>query len=885
LDIWNKKSGASLGTYTEGLTTSIPLPLNSLTVQELLNTKFSIISGRLPEGLLLKTVTIEGTPFQVFRSTDYVFVIRAKNIITNEISDRTFSITIDGPDIPVIVTPENLLAIGPNNTFFILDSSPVEFQIEAFDLDTAPGQKLNFFIDDSEGYLPPGLTMDRNGLIKGFIDPLLSIPIELRSGNFDIEGYDSFGFDFNIKSDNGYDSFNFDTITFDYSAPFRGARKLNRNYEFYVTITDGDTYVKRKFRIYVVGEDYLRADNTIMLVGTNTYLASSSSLRIPFWRTPPDLGIIRSNNYHIIKLDIYDVIDYFSVQYYFEPFIKESEKTLTTFTKTSTDNIENSMFVTIKNPTQLPLIDEYISFIGLIDTQLKKIYKIKNVFSIGPKEYRLTIDSPLAFTIPNNRQIKSGSLSVLPPGLKLDITSGEIFGILPYQNDIYLDYKFSVTATRFGNDNESSSATRTFSLRVIGDRKSNLYWETGSNLGSIAANYVSMKKIVARSTIPVPNIEYKLLSGALPSGLTLESSGEITGTIKQYTGEGLTTFFDRKEGELITNQIFDGGATLFDKTFRFTVRAQDQLEYSSVDREFTLNIETPNDRLFSNIYVKTYMSEDKRRLFERLMNDGSIFFQTHLYRANDPNFGVRKDLKMLMYAGIETKNIEEYISIVGLNHKRKRFRFGQVKTAKAYDPDTNLLEYEVIYVEMIDPLDFKDRHLPLVTSTPAKSIKKLNTGVSNYIWKADGQDIYITKKEPFLLRPFENISIDRTNITVSDPNQTKRYPSTVYNWRNRIKTHKGWDGNTLITEQTFLPLWMRSFQDDRQQLGFTLAIPLCYCNPNMSYDIMLNIENYQRTTNFDFKDLDYYVDRYIIDNVIGYGNDKYVVFKDQEASV
>ncbi|NDG32752.1 hypothetical protein EB118_22115, partial [bacterium] len=169
MDIWNKKSGASLGTYTEGLTTSIPLPLNSLTVQELLNTKFSIISGRLPEGLLLKTVTIEGTPFQVFRSTDYVFVIRAKNIITNEISDRTFSITIDGPDIPVIVTPENLLAIGPNNTFFILDSSPVEFQIEAFDLDTAPGQKLNFFIDDSEGYLPPGLTMDRNGLIKGFI--------------------------------------------------------------------------------------------------------------------------------------------------------------------------------------------------------------------------------------------------------------------------------------------------------------------------------------------------------------------------------------------------------------------------------------------------------------------------------------------------------------------------------------------------------------------------------------------------------------------------------------------------------------------------------------------------------------------------------------------
>lgn len=885
MDIWTKKSGESLGTYSEGLTTSIALPLKNLSSQDLVTTKFSIISGKIPDGLLLKTVSIEGTPFQVFRSTNYVFVIRAKNLLTEEISDRTFSITIEGPDIPEIITPENLLAVGPNNTFFILDSSPVEFQIEAFDLDTAPGQKLNFFIDNSEGFLPPGLTMDRNGLIKGFVDPLLSIPIELRSGNFDIEGYDNFGFDFGIKPDNGYDSFNFDTIIFDYSAPYRGARKLNRNYEFYVTITDGDTYVKRKFRIYVVGEDYLRADNTIMLVGTNTYLASSSSLRMPFWKTPSNLGIIRSNNYHIIKLDIFDVIDYFSVQYYFETFIKETEKTLTTFTKTSTDSITNSMFVTIKNPIQLPLVGEYISFIGIVETQLKKIYKITNIFSIGPKEYRLTVDSPLAFDIPNNKKIKCGALSILPPGLQLDITSGELFGILPYQNDVYIDYNFSITATRFGNDNESSSNTRTFSLRVIGDRKSNLYWITDSNLGTIPANYISMKKIVAESTIASPNIEYKLLNGSLPSGLILEDTGEITGTIKQYTGEGLTTFFDRRNGELITNQTFDGGATLFDKTFRFTVRAQDQLEYSAIDREFELNVITPNDRLFSNIYVKTYMTENKRRMFENLMNDGSIFLQSNLYRPNDPNFGVRKDLKMLVYAGIETKNIEEYVSVVGLNHKRKRFRFGQVKTAKAYDPETNLLEYEVIYVEMIDPLDFKDKHLPLVTKNPAKSIKKLNTGVSNYVWKADGQDIYITKKEPFLLRPIENISIDRTNITVSDPNQTKRYPSTIYNWRQRIKTHTAWDGKQLVTEQTFLPLWMRSFQDDRQQLGFTLAIPLAYCNPNMSYDIMLNLENYQKTTNFDFKDLDYYVDRYIIDNVIGYGNDKYLVFKDQEASI
>ena len=78
---------------------------------------------------------------------------------------------------------------------------------------------------------------------------------------------------------------------------------------------------------------------------------------------------------------------------------------------------------------------------------------------------------------------------------------------------------------------------------------------------------------------------------------------------------------------------------------------------------------------------------------------------------------------------------------------------------------------------------------------------------------------------------------------------------------------------------------MRSFQDDtRQELGFVLALPLCYCKPGYGGEIGLNIKNYQQTTGFDFKDLDFTVDRYIIDAVIprsgeqNYG-DKYLVFK------
>jgi len=415
-------------------------------------------------------------------------------------------------------------------------------------------------------------------------------------------------------------------------------------------------------------------------------------------------------------------------------------------------------------------------------------------------------------------------------------------------------------------------------------------WVTNTYLGSIGANFISNLKIQASSSLSNPIIEYNILEGTLPPGLTLEKTGEITGRIRQYSqnqDEGLTTFFDIDPitNQRISNQTFDNGETGFDRTYKFIVRASDQVNYSSIDREFTLDIDTPNDRLYSNLYITTYMPLDKRELYKNLVDNEQVFPQSHIYRFNDPNFGIRKDLRVLIYAGIETKESAEYISIIGLNHKKKRLRFGEVKMAKAKTPGTNQVVYEVIYVEMIDSMDFNDRHLPLVNENSPTSTNPLTADLSNYIWNSEGKNLFISKKEPFLPRPFENVTIDRTNVFASDPKQKKRYPSTIYNWRQRIRYHKDITGTNLLTEQNFLPLWMRSFQDNREELGFTLALPLCYCNPNMSSDILLNLKNYFYINNFDFKLLDYTVDRYIIDSVSGYGNDKYLVFKNQEATI
>jgi hypothetical protein len=808
LNVWTQLSGYTFGTHQENVPLNLPLPLNS----NITDLKFEIISGKLPDGLRLESNSIKGSAKEVVEPKTFKFVIRASK--NNLITDRTFFITIEGSDEPEIITPPDLLPVGPNQTFFVLDRTPVEFQIQAIDFDTAAGQELRYFISSGDGTLPPGLELSNSGKITGLIDPLLSVFIKDRNGGYDSNRFDGYGFDYGIITDNGFDTFNYDVITFDYFEPLRVPKKLNRNYEFIITVSDGHTTPKkRKFRIYVVGEDFLKADNTLTKAGTNFYRADNTDVRTPIWITPANLGVIRANNYHIIKLDIVDMIAYGSVQYYLEPNLTPNDLT-------------------------------------------------------SPK-------------------------SQLPPGMKLDIRSGEVFGIIPYQSDYIKTYQFTITATRFGRV-ETGSVSRTFTIQTLGEVDSNMTWLSDSDLGILDVNLISTLKIQATTSIANARIDYRLISGTLPPGLTLLNNGEIIGKINQYpnnTTLGLTTFYDVVNGQRVSNLTFDNNQTTVDKIYKFIVRATDQSIYSAIDQEFTLEIGTPDNKLYSNIYVTTYMPQTKRQYFSDFINNEGIFPKDLIYRQNDVNFGIRKDLRMLMFAGIETIDASEYISMIGLNHKRKRFRFGDIRTAQAKIPGTNDVVYEVVYIQMVDHQDFKDDKLPLNLTIDdfnkrnldlkiklSKANNVISTDASNYIWRSDEEELFIKDKEPYSRRPIERITIDRTDLQVSDFKSRNRYPNTYTNWRRRIKSYTTPNGEGVVYQPKYLPLWMRSFQDNRQELGFVLAMPLCYCIEGAASEIVLNIKN----SEFNFKLLDYTVDRYIIDSVNGYSEDKYLVFKDKE---
>jgi hypothetical protein len=845
------------------------LPINNDT-----GVSYSVISGKLPPGLRISGNRLIGTPFEVVDYTLFTFCIRAAKT-GYSISDRTFSIFIDGADLPTFVTETGLIAIGVHEQLYVLDKTYIDFQIEAFDLDTAAGQKLTYFISSGDGNLPPGVTMTSDGFISGYILPAPKIRPDDGAGTYDEGYYDSAAYDFALRPTNGFDSYVYDQVFYDYNLPFTRPSSLNINYQFKVTVTDGNNYAQRIFKIFVVGDDQFRADTTTSDgFASGLFTADVTYLRQPAWLTNTNIGLFRANNYVTIPIILYDNSNVF----YNLEYINQ-EVTCTSVNVSITDNVKNSHFVTVTNVKGTILPNYYIVFEGIVEGATDQLYRVVTVTDIGNDQYRLYVVSTLAVDIPNGTSFYIGSLSALPAGTSFDLQTATVYGAVPYQPAITKNYNFTITAIRLGDKGDSARTSRTFTIGIIGEIDSVITWNSDSDLGTINANLVSTLKVSASSTVTDAVVQYKLIEGKLPPGLTLNSDGEIVGRVSQFydatTGKlGLTRFYDQPPR--VPTKVFvtfDNDTSTFDKKYVFTVQAKDQYDYSATTKEFTILILTPNSIGYSNVRTHPFLKQSQRLSWKSFINDSSIFTPSSIYRTNDSNFGIQVDLDMLVYAGIETKAASSYISAIALNHKRKRFAFGAVKSASAIVPGTNSTAYEVVYVEMKDLAESNGKYLPTQIKFNGVASDSITSDNSMDFWSRS-IDV-LSRNDPRSNRPEPVLTIDSTGYQASNSNTNVYFPNSISIWRQRLKA-------VGSTERNYLPLWMRSIQPGtKEELGFVLAVPICYCKVGASADIILNIGR----SGFDFKTLDYTADRYIIDTVDDLSIDKYLIFRNDRITV
>ena len=84
-----------------------------------------------------------------------------------------------------------------------------------------------------------------------------------------------------------------------------------------------------------------------------------------------------------------------------------------------------------------------------------------------------------------------GTTSTIPPGMALDVTTGEIAGRVPYMPAVTKEYKFTISAQRFIDQSLYAEKEKTFTVKVLGEVESTITWNTAAALGSINANFIS----------------------------------------------------------------------------------------------------------------------------------------------------------------------------------------------------------------------------------------------------------------------------------------------------------------------------------------------------------------------------------------------------------
>ncbi len=262
--VWTTTEG-KLATFAEDSTYSLQLEANTSDSTAI---TYSIIAGSLPTGMsLTSTGLLTGTPAEVAKRTLYTFVVRATAGST--ITDRTFSLDIDGQDNPVFTTASGQLQLADSTRvglYWVLDGERVDFQFEATDGDRAVGRDMRFEIQS--GILPPGLSLSEAGELTGIC-----------------------------------------RLTDDYFED--STRQIAMTFPITCRVTDGTSVTTQENHIFVYSAAYWNVNNpsiTADMTEINNFPITMdlSSQRRPVFLTDTALGTFRHDNQVVIKIDIED---------------------------------------------------------------------------------------------------------------------------------------------------------------------------------------------------------------------------------------------------------------------------------------------------------------------------------------------------------------------------------------------------------------------------------------------------------------------------------------------------------------------------------------------------------------------------------------------------
>jgi hypothetical protein len=326
---------------------------------------------------------------------------------------------------------------------------------------------------------------------------------------------------------------------------------------------------------------------------------------------------------------------------------------------------------------------------------------------------------------------------------------------------------------------------------------------------------------------------YNIVSGSLPPNLELLFNGEITG----YVADQPTTQV------LTLNETTD---------FTFTIRAYSpDHPLLNSNKTFTITVLQQYTQPTDILYINATPSITDRNIINSLLTNTTLIPTIDLYRATDIYFGKATSVVYEHLYGVFSSDLDEYIAAVTQNHYWRNITLGELKTAVAKNSAGTII-YEVVYSEIIDNLIN-----PSGVSVSSEIYWPTPINLFQGSWYTSVDDIYTS---------YVNIFGQEYYTSLTPGSATVLYPNSLINMRNRVSAVLGQQYDSSL-----LPLWMTSQQADGNTLGYTQAWVICYTKPGKAITIKNNIND-----NWAYKlnQINFNIDRFTVDKSTTYNYDK-----------
>lgn len=885
--VWNTNAGL-IGVYPSS--TALSVQLSATAQLPATSVTYTFLSGELPAGISINEYgLISGIAPVMSTDGTYTFAIRATDNL-GELRDRTFSMTISGVAAPEFITPSGGILTTYDSTWISL---PIQYS------NPVPENPVRIRV--IQGVLPPGLEINRAGLIRGYADPpttlvnlgLITTSATVTTAANIITCFSTTGFSPNrpvIFSGTTFGNINtsqtyyikeiLNANSFTISTTQGGPVYSLTNATGFMTVTLPNIAIGqpsiRTFSFVLQLESPLGNDLQsyyITVINQNTPV-SQGGPGIPANSRVPTIYNTRPPTY-----DIQDSLDY---SYYLLPPASE-------YGEGGTYPIDPS------NPVPAYMgkyiYDNYFSFRVLghdfDGNELEYQYANLPAGLTGNTETGWITGNPIigeesisnfTFSVRARKAGTSGTTFATPEVYFYFTLTRDVDGTIVWNTDSDLGDIYrgvvSVKSVRASSDVQllyrlaeiSTTVTRTTDLNVLtctsteGFSPGRAIVFTGLTFGGLFANenyYV--KRVINQTSFTISQTEdgpelaltnglgsmtaslVNTESNTLPPNLTLLDNGEITGYVAYQT----------------LPYISDLDRTVF----TFAIEAYSPI-YSIVRsiKTFRISVLKEFNEPSDTLYIKATPSLEDRQLIRSLLEgpeSEALMPTEYLYRPSDLNFGKATNVTYVHAYGIYASNLDQYVAAITRNHYWRNITLGPLETAIAKNSAGEVI-YEVVYSKIIDNLIN-----PEGISIPEEIVWPRLINLQEGPWYTSVTDVYTSYIYENPLPTFY------TSLT---PGYVRTlYPNSLPDMRLRVGQVLGQEFNSNL-----LPAWMTSQQENGSTLGFTPAWVICYTKPGYSAIIKNNIEN--NWVNFlgrpnKLNKINFQIDRFTVNKSLTYDYD------------